>query len=287
MIYETLMAIISLAVALKSNSTVIIFPTLMAVSSVVSVAFVLYILQIAEKGNTNLYPYGTGRLENAMAFFSAVLMTVGICIPLHRVFTAFYTHTYHAPRLGWASLVLLLAVLGQTYLYYLAKKTIRKNKSPMVAMSLKCYKVASLRDAITFFVILVFLIFDRTNSTLMFWVDQLCATALGIYAITQYVPSVWINFRSLVDFPLSQDDQVKIMGLLAQYFDEYEMIGNIYSTTKGSNRLVEVELQFSPEMKVSEFMDLQRRMQTDLQGVLPDGKLKILPQIPARTQLTA
>ncbi len=282
LLYEAIIALFSLYVVLKSGSTVIIFPTLMAVSSVVSVMFVLYILQTAEKGNTNLYPYGTGRLEDAMAFFSAVLMTVGIIIPLHKVFNAFYTHTYHAPQLGWAVLVLFFAVLGQCYLYLLAKRTIKENASPMIAMSLKCYKVASLRDFITFSVILFFLLFDRSNETLMFWVDQLCTIVLGIYAITQYVPSVWIHFRSLVDFPLSEADQLKIMSLLTKYYDEYEMLGNIYSTNKGSTRIVEIELEFSPGMIMSDFLDLERRMYNDFKEIFSDGRLKILPLTTAK-----
>lgn len=283
LLYEAIIAIFAFIAIFASGSTVIIFPTLMAASTVVSVSFVLYILRISEQGNTNQYPYGTGRLEDAMAFFSAVLMTIGILLPLHKVFNAFYTHTYHAPKLGWAVLVLLFAVMGQTYLYYLAKKAVKQNSSPMIAMSLKCYKVASLRDSITFSIILFFLLFGRSNENLMFWVDQLCTIVLGIYAITQYVPSVWINFRSLVDFPLAEDDQLKIMSLLTRYYDEYEMVGNIYSTNKGSTRIVEIELEFAPEMVMSEFLELERRMSKDLQKIFADVKLKILPLMPLNT----
>lgn len=52
------------------------------------------------------------------------------------------------------------------------------------------------------------------------------------------------NFRSLIDLPLPEADQHKILKTLVEDFDNYEGIGNFYTQLSGSTCFVQLELYF-------------------------------------------
>ena len=93
------------------------------------------------------------------------------------------------------------------------------------------------------------------------------------------LPQIWINFRSLADFPTSEENQLKIMGILAKHYDRYEQLGMIYTTNKGNTEVLEVELSFKPGMSVCELIELENAIRQDFQKLFPDCMFRIIPKV--------
>jgi divalent metal cation (Fe/Co/Zn/Cd) transporter len=85
------------------------------------------------------------------------------------------------------------------------------------------------------------------------------------------------NFKVLIDLPLAEIDQLKIMGILAEEYDNYKNLGNIYTRSSFKTRFIEVELYFKKGATIKEIMNLKERMKKRLQKNFPNLQFVLIP----------
>jgi divalent metal cation (Fe/Co/Zn/Cd) transporter len=110
-------------------------------------------------------------------------------------------------------------------------------------------------------------------------IDLVIAVSCALYMFYCAVQLLVRNFRSLIDLPLPEEDQYKILNALVLDFDEYEGVGNIYSQLSGSSRFVQIELRFSPSTTVEQIERLRSRVEQRLRNHFSKLVFQLIPLV--------
>ena len=125
----------------------------------------------------------------------------------------------------------------------LARRT--QDPSPLLHAYLLDYRVNVLSDC---GVLVAFaagwLLVHNGLGTLGDRMDPLVALAISVYMIWVGVILVRRNFRALMDLPLPEEEQLRVMKVLAAHYADFEAIGTLYTRSSGKQRFVEIELAF-------------------------------------------
>jgi divalent metal cation (Fe/Co/Zn/Cd) transporter len=95
-------------------------------------------------------------------------------------------------------------------------------------------------------------------------VDLIIGVSVALYMLYSAMGVLTRNFKSLIDLPLPEEDQFKILNALTADFDHYEGIGNFYTQLSGSTRFVQLEIYFTATTTVEEIETLRGRMEERL-----------------------
>lgn len=108
-------------------------------------------------------------------------------------------------------------------------------------------------------------------------VDPMVAVVISGYMIWVGVSLMRHNLRSLMDLPLTEAEQLKVMRELAAHYDDYDSVGTLYTRSSGKRRFVEIELGFDYEQTVGHVQELSHHMEAALTAELPDLAFRIVP----------
>lgn len=81
--------------------------------------------------------------------------------------------------------------------------------------------------------------------------------------------------NELTDKTLPEEEQMKLLSLLARHFDRYTQFHAIYSRKGGNLTRVDISLSFDDDTRVKEVVDLQKQMQDELSEQIGDCIVKI------------
>lgn len=268
-----LLTLMTVVVGIYSGSLSMDAIAVDAGASLVLHASNLAIVIIVLRQNSFTYPYGTGKLENFSGFFFAVLALPGALFIVVSTFQRFQ----HPPQdLSFAlpQLVLILWLIRDLVLASWSYRIYRRYQdcSPLN----HTYLVISRYNLVSSVVILAGLAVGawfsgRGNAVVANFSDLVIAVLIAVYLGYSALKLLLHNFKSLIDLPLPEQDQLAILKALIENFDSFEGIGNIYSQLSGSTRMVQIELYLAPDTSVFEIEQLRERVETRLRGQF--GKL--------------
>lgn len=229
------------------------------------------------KTNILKFPYGTGKLENFSSFLYGSL-----AIPTSLFIIYSSVMRFVAPPsfifFGIAQVPLIPSLLRSTLLFRKSLRLMKTSESPMVHSYYVNFKICLMFDigvliGISSGLALVTLGHDH----IAYLIDPILSMIIAAYMLFCGVTLTAGNFKVLIDFPLPEQDQLKIMGVLAQEYESYENIGNIYTRISGKRRFIEIELYFKENMLLVEIMNLQRRIENRLREHFPDVRFILIP----------
>jgi divalent metal cation (Fe/Co/Zn/Cd) transporter len=79
----------------------------------------------------------------------------------------------------------------------------------------------------------------QNMSWLAIMIDPVVTIILAVYMLVNGSRLIVKNFKSLIDLPLFEKDQMKIMEVLVREFDIFENIGRVYTRRSGNTRFIE------------------------------------------------
>jgi len=95
--------------------------------------------------------------------------------------------------------------------------------------------------------------------------DIVIAAFIALYLLYNGYCLIIRNFWSLIDLPLGEKFQYKILNCLTNEFEAYAGVGTVYTRMSGTTRLVQVELYFDMETTIQEIEALRQRIEPRLQ----------------------
>ena len=98
--------------------------------------------------------------------------------------------------------------------------------------------------------------------------DLLLAAAYSFFLLLNGLRVIHANFRALLDLPLPEGDQLKILRVLTRHVDAYDDVVNVFSRFSGGRRRVEIELSFPSETPASRIEHLRGRIHGELGELL-------------------
>jgi len=277
---------INIVIGIMSNSL-----TMFSVAVDYAGSLILHIFNIASilvimRRNAFNFPYGTGKLENFSGFLYGIII-----IPMTLVIMYFALHRFlHPPEainLGTAQIAVLLGAIRAWWLFAWASRLCRRypDYSPMTHSYYVNFRLSLIKNIsiiACLFLALGFASAGYLRAAVM--VDLFIGVAVAWYIFYCAVGVLIKNFRSLIDLPLPEADQHKILKAMVEDFDTYEGIGNIYTQLSGSTRFVQMELYFNPETTVEEIESLRMRLEGKLKEHFSKLVFHLIPLVRNETQ---
>lgn len=228
--------------------------------------FNLIIIRIILRHNPFSHPYGTGKLENFAGFLYAILAIPG---GLWILVSAYNTciGPLQVVNLGFAAVPMFIFLIRAYCLFLFVRRIAQRQSqpSPMTIAYVVNMKVTTISDAMMLLGLLIGYVVSLTkNSGIAIYFDVGIALFIGLYMLYSAVQVLLANFKSLVDMPLPEQDQLIILQALTAHFNAYEDIGNIFSQLSGSTRLIQIELYVKPGTTAKEINQLMNNIQKHL-----------------------
>jgi divalent metal cation (Fe/Co/Zn/Cd) transporter len=279
--YATLFPMMALfiVVALATDSSAVLVYAVNFGITIAVQGFSIYAIRQVMRADAFRFPYGAGKLENFAAFLGGVLnIPSGVYLAVIAV-----THLLHPDEVSYAlALVPIAAETGRMAVLYLSVRRLARRVDPPPPPLLQAYlldwRVNLLSDC---GVLVAFaaggLLVRGGLAGAGERMDSVIALAISVYMLWVGVVLVRRNFSALMDLPLPEGDQLKIMKVLADHFADYGEIGNISTRSSGKTRFVEMELGFPADRSLGEITALSREMEAALATVLPDLVFRIVP----------
>ena len=228
--------------------------------------FNLICVGIVLRQNAFSHPYGTGKLENFAGFLYAILAIPGGLWILYSAYSM-YLQPPATANLGLATLPILFAVMRLAGLFWMTRGIYQRaaHPSPITHSYMVSVRVALFNNVLLLAGVLIGLgVSLTTYGGMAVYVDMAIASLMGAYLLYSATQVLLANFKSLIDLPLPEADQMKIMQALAAHFEAFENIGNVYTQLSGSTRLVQIELYVTPDTTAGEIQALSADMEKRL-----------------------
>jgi len=234
-------------------------------------------MKIICKSDILRFPYGSGKLENFSSLLYGALAipsSLGlIYLSVRRIITPVTTIQFSI-----AQIPVLLSLARNLYLVYIASKLRKKTDSPMVESYKINYTVASFFDTgVLISLTASILLIKAGNIILPAYLDATLSLLISCYALIVGTRLTIKNFRVLIDLPLCEEDQLKILKVLAAEYDRYESVGNIYTRRSGSDRFVDIELFVNENIRMAEIDVLRIDMTQRLEAQFGIIKFNLIP----------
>ncbi len=277
------LAVLSLIIAWASNSLAILSLAVDYGLSFVVQLFAFKSVRAIAAANVIKFPYGTGKLENFSGFLYGAL-TIPTSVYILYVTAGRLAAPEGDVAFGIAQLAMLPSLVRSVWLYVAAARLHRLCDSPMVESYRVNFRIATLFDVGVLSALLVAMLLGHAgHGGLAGLVDPAVSLLLACYMLYSGVTLTGSNFRILMDLPLPEDEQLKIMRVLAREFENYESIGTIYTRRSGKRRFLDIEVYLDARATVADVAELQTRMQCHLEAHFDDIAFKLiaLPHLPA------
>ncbi|MBL0225149.1 MAG: cation diffusion facilitator family transporter [Geobacteraceae bacterium] len=257
---------INIVIGILSDSLTIFTIAVEGVASLILHSFNMAAVTVIQRRNSFSFPYGTGKLENFSSFLYSVIVILITLVIINSALNR-YLHPPATINLGLAQITLVLAIIRAWVMVAWVSRLCRRysDHSPMMHSYYVDLKLTLILNLSVFTGLLSGLwLFSEGHVQAAVAVDLIIGLSVVLYMFYCSIGVLVKNFRSLIDLPLPEADQHKILKALVEDFDNYEGIGNFYTQLSGSTRFVQMELHFKETTTVEEIESLRMRLEERL-----------------------
>jgi divalent metal cation (Fe/Co/Zn/Cd) transporter len=140
------------------------------------------------------------------------------------------------------------------------------------------YKISAVVDTSVIAALGLALILISMNMRgLALMIDPAVTILLSVYMLANGSRLVVKNFKSLIDLPLPEKDQMKILQVIMCEYANFDNIGLVYTRRSGNTRFIELELIFGSNMTLSDIAAIEQRIKEGLSANFPDMTFRLMP----------
>ncbi|MFH0822322.1 MAG: cation transporter [Pseudomonadota bacterium] len=249
--------------------------------SLVADIFILLAMRTIVSSNIFSFPYGTGKLENFIGFLTGALMLPTAAMIYISTAKALLSGS-HEVHFEFTQIGMIPGLLRDASLLYWSQRLIRKSKSPspMVQSFAVSYKVSVMVTTAGILSMMLALWLTRMHHAhLGVMIDLVLAAVLATYMLVNAVILLSTNFHSLIDLPLCESDQLKILKVLTDHHECFDNLGVIYTRASGSKKIIEIELYFSQDATIREIDVLAEGFRARFNTIFPDFHFRLIPLV--------
>jgi divalent metal cation (Fe/Co/Zn/Cd) transporter len=230
--------------------------------------FVLMTVRFSIRNNVFMFPHGTGRLENFLAFINAAMILPAAGFIFYSIINASLSQNTSI-KCEYTQIVFVYCFVRLVLLRISSNRLIKKHKinSPILLGYDRNWKMSIIITLLSSASFLIALLFQKMNiHWVVILVDYSISFMIGSYMLYTALSVMKDNFASMIDLPLKESEQLKILGSLAKHFDKYSGLGTIFTRRCGSEKIIEVELSFPRDTGVQKVEELRRSIEEDLKA---------------------
>ncbi|MCR4590981.1 MAG: cation transporter [Lachnospiraceae bacterium] len=206
----------------------------------------IILLILSRKLNKNLkfkYNYGTEKVEAITALSCEMFDLAGLfCIVLFAVRKLMHGSEEGEEYLLFALIVSIIGFLIDIFIVNKEKKLVSVNHSKMLHTAYISAQKEFVFDIISMITLVIEIIFVGRS-----WISYF-APAVSIVLAIPFSLLVIKNLKKslidLTDLTLDEENQLRILKILSEFYEEYETLGEIKSRMNGEKIYVDIELSF-------------------------------------------
>ena len=225
-----------------------------------------FVLGMVGRSNIYLFPYGMGKLENFASFFyGCFILLVSGAIVYQGIIRL--SGPPVEVSLGLAQLAVLFSLIRIALIVWWLSRIVRHcpERSPLLqAYYLNCTGILCYTVGILVAMLIGWLLAGQEGNVIAPAIDLLVAASYAVYLILSGIRVIRDNFRALLDLPLPECDQLRLLRVLTHHYDAYEDLVNIFTRYSGGRRCIEIELSFSANTTANQIEAIRSQMWDEL-----------------------
>jgi len=228
------------------------------------------------RGKTEGYNYGYGKLESFSGLIVAVVLVLSLIIVISHTVERFqHPVELHPKGLDVAIIFTLIALATSVWMwrhdYHLAKE----EYSPVMESLWRMYRFKTIASVfVTLSLVLSYIFGDYAWSA---YVDPVGSIIIGLFIVQSIYNISTMSVYDLLDRALEESLQLIILRELAGYFNDYEAIHGIRSRRSGASVYVEIFLEFDGQRKMADVQSVINAIKSNLEQKINGSQIVISP----------
>ncbi len=265
-----------IAAAIIANSLTLESEILKNIGLVTAVFLSYLSIRKVNRGRTEGYNYGYGKLESVSGLIVAVVLVISLIIVIgHTVERLQHPVELHEGGLDLAIVFSAVALLTSAWMWRHDYHLTKEEYSPVLESLWRMYRLKTIASVLVIISLSMSAIFnDQPWAT---YVDPIGSVIIGLFIVQSIYNISTMSVYDLLDRALEESLQIVILRELALYFDEYEAIHGIRSRRSGANVYVEIFLEFDGDRKMGEVQKVIEAIKNSLESKISSSQIVISP----------
>ena len=268
--------ILEILAVIFSNSLTVESDLLKNIGLVTAVLLAYMSIRKVNRGRTEGYNYGYGKLESFSGLIVVVVLVISLIIVIAHAVDRLQDPVDLKPlgldrAIVISCLILIFSALLWRRDYILSKK----EYSPLIESLWRMYRFKTI--AMVFVLISLSMSFVFDDNKWSDYIDPIFSIFIGLLILHAIYNISTMSVYDLLDRALGESLQLVILRELATYFNEYEAIHGIRSRRSGANVYVEIFLEFDGNREMSEVQAVINTIKTDLENKIHGSEIVIAP----------
>jgi ferrous-iron efflux pump FieF len=243
----------------------------------VTAVFLSYLsIRKVNRGKTEGYNYGYGKLESVSGLIVAAVLVISLIIIIgHAVERFQHPVELHEGGLDLAIIFSAVALLTSAWLWWHDYHLTKEEYSPVLESLWRMYRFKTIASILVIMSLALSAIFN--DQPWASYIDPVGSVIIGLFIVQSIYNISTMSVYDLLDRALEESLQIVILKELAQYFDDYEAIHGIRSRRSGANVYVEIFLEFDGDRKMAEVQKVIDAIKTSLESKINGSEIVISP----------
>lgn len=243
--------------AANSNSSLLLSDALKTGLEFLAVLLAWVSIRRITRGAGQDFEFGIGKLENLASLVIGSLMVLGVAVISFAAIRNIIDPG-HATGIGIYISLADQVVYGliNGYLMRRASVAAKHENSPIMASQAKMFFAMFFGNVFIFITVSLGLLLHNFDWSV--YIDPLAALVVAATIVMAVIEVFSTSCYDLLDGALAEEDKLRIMRVLAENFDRYDMIYSVRSRRSGSRAFIEIYLGYDAERRVG---DVEREIE--------------------------
>ena len=260
--------------AILSRNLLVFVDLLDSFMYLISLGLIIFLSKKLRKDLRYEYNYGVGKIEaisslfcDGMAFFG-LLFTLGLSV--------------QAIIVPEQPSDLVIAVVGLKVInvsfdtvFFVKQRKITKIHNSAISKANYAEALSSLLfDSVT--LVSLFAIWLLRDNPIGSYISPVVSIFVAFYLMSGYIKRTRQSMDEITDKTLPEEQQMKILSILTQYYEDYSQFHSINSQKSGDIIRIDIQLSFEKGTGVEKVVDLQTQIQEELNEQIGDCVVNII-----------
>lgn len=227
-----------------------------------------------QKNQSYKYNYGTENLETVAMLLCELLLTIGTSAVMVFAIARLFNPTQPSDTLIMAVIVKAINVVVGGIILIGCYKTYKKTETKIAKTNFEGTLGGFCFDSGIFTSVLLSYLFRGQEFTV--YIEPVASILIAIFIIYKTVSRIKEYVKDLTYVTLDEDDQMKIMKVLANHFDDFEKFFSVNSHKSGKNYYIDFLVSFPNETTYGDIVGSLNEITKELEQTFDNCKVSIV-----------
>ena len=260
--------------AILSRNLLVFVDLLDSFMYLISLGLTIFLSKKLRKDLRYEYNYGVGKIEAISSLFCDGMAFLGLLVTLGLSVQAIIVPEQPSDFVI-AVVGLKVINVGFDTVFFIKQRKITKIHNSAISKANYAEALSSLLfDSVT--LVSLFTIWLLRDNHIGSYISPIISILVVFYLMFGYIRRTKQSMDELTDKTLPEEQQMKILSVLTDYYDRYSEFHSINSQKSGDTVRIDICLSFEKNTEVEEVIDLQKQMQEELNEQIGDCVVNII-----------